>query len=120
MIKELIIQNWENVLVLLAFAIMLRTTVFLDKRTIHRMYVLILLLFIFSMIVYFEFALNDLGEMPKVRLVLMAVRYSTTPYIYPGKICSLGRIYPRYNSYCFRYNLNLYGDYFLTEQSRRT
>ena len=56
MIKELIIQNWENVLVLLAFAIMLRTTVFLDKRTIHRMYVLILLLFIFSIVMAFSLA----------------------------------------------------------------
>ena len=91
MIKELIIQNWENVLVLLAFAIMLRTTVFLDKRTIQRMYVLILLLFIFSMIVYFEFALNDLGKMPKVRLVLMAVRYSTTPFIVAFIIFTLGK-----------------------------
>ena len=91
MIKELIIQNWENVLVLLAFAILLRTTVFLDKRTILRMYVLILLLFIFSMIVFFEFALNDLGEMPKVRLVLMAVRYSTTPFIIAFIIYTLGK-----------------------------
>ena len=47
MIKELIIQNWANVLVLVAFAILLRTTVFLDKRTVLRMYALILGLFIF-------------------------------------------------------------------------
>ena len=47
MIRELIIQNWANVLVLVAFAILLRTTVFLEKRTILRLYALILTLFIF-------------------------------------------------------------------------
>ena len=81
MIKELIIQNWENILVLLAFAILLRTTVFLDKRTILRMYALILALFIFSMIVFLEFSLENLDEMPKLRLVLMDIRYSTPRFI---------------------------------------
>ena len=55
MIKELIIQNWANVLVLLAFAVLLSTTVFLDKTTVLRLYALILSLFIFSMIVFAEF-----------------------------------------------------------------
>ena len=36
MIKELILQNWVNVLVLVAFAILLKATVFLDRRTILR------------------------------------------------------------------------------------
>ena len=40
MIRELIIQNWANVLVLVAFAILLRTTVFLEKRTILRLFFL--------------------------------------------------------------------------------
>ena len=91
MIKELIIQNWENILVLLAFAILLRTTVFLDKRTILRMYALILALFIFSMIVFLEFSLENLDEMPKLRLVLMAIRYSTTPFIIALIIYTLGK-----------------------------
>ncbi len=91
MIKELIIQNWENILVLLAFAILLRTTVFLDKRTILRMYALILALFIFSMIVFLEFSLENLDEMPKLRLVLMAIRYSTTPFIIAFIIYTLGK-----------------------------
>ena len=81
MIKELIIQNWANVLVLVAFAILLRTTVFLDKRTVLRMYALILGLFIFSLIVYLEFSLQEIGGFNNIRMVIMAIRYSTTPLV---------------------------------------
>ena len=81
MIKELIIQNWANVLVLVAFAILLRTTVFLDKRTVLRMYALILGLFIFSLIVYLEFSLQEIGGYNNIRMVIMAIRYSTTPLV---------------------------------------
>ena len=80
-IKEMIIQNWANILVLLAFAVLLRTTVFLDKRTILRMYALILALFIFSQVVFAEFALADMDVLKDVRLFLMAIRYSITPLI---------------------------------------
>ena len=81
MIKELIIQNWANVLVLVAFAILLRTTVFLDKRTVLRMYALILGLFIFSLIVYLEFSLQEIGGYNNIRMAIMAIRYSATPLI---------------------------------------
>ena len=81
MIKDLIIQNWANVLILIAFAILLRTTVYLDKRTKLRMYALILGLFIFSLIVFAEFSLDRIGMFTGVRLVLMALRYSATPLI---------------------------------------
>lgn len=81
MIKEYIIQNWANILVLLAFVVLMKTTVFLDAKTKRRMYCLILGLFIFFHIVFVEFALEDMGELPKVRLVLMAIRYSATPLI---------------------------------------
>lgn len=91
MIKELIIQNWANVLLLLAFAILLRTTVFLDKRTILRLYALILGLFIFSLIVFAEFSLEDMGVLPKARMVLMAVRYSATPLIVAFIIYTLAK-----------------------------
>ena len=36
-IKEYLIQNWSLVLLLAAFSISLKTTVFLDKRTVRRM-----------------------------------------------------------------------------------
>ena len=91
MIRELILQNWTNVLVLVAFAILLRTTVFLEKGTIRRLYALILTLFIFSMIVFLEFALEEKGELPNVRLVLMSVRYSATPLIIAFIIFTLAK-----------------------------
>lgn len=91
MIKELILQNWVNVLVLVAFAILLKATVFLDRRTILRIYALILALFIFSMIVFLEFSLEDMGELPKARLILMAIRYSTTPFIIAFIIYTLAK-----------------------------
>ncbi len=91
MFKELIIQNWANVLILLAFAILLSSTVFLDKRTILRLYALILLLFIFSLLVYAEFYLEGMGEYADARLVLMAIRYSATPIIIAFIIYTLAK-----------------------------
>ena len=91
MIKDIIVQNWANVLILVAFAILLRTTVFLDKRTIMRLYALILALFIFSMIVFLEFALEEKDAMPNVRLTLMAIRYSATPLIISFIIYTLAK-----------------------------
>ena len=81
MIKEYIIQNWTLILVLFAFAISLKMTVFLDKRTIRRMLVMILAVFLLSVAVFAEFRLADSGTHQKVRLVLMAIRYSSTPFI---------------------------------------
>ena len=91
MFKELIIQNWANVLILLAFAILLSSTVFLDKRTILRLYALILLLFIFSLLVYAEFYLEGMGEYADARLVLMAIRYSATPIVIAFIIYTLAK-----------------------------
>lgn len=91
MIKELIIQNWANVMVLLAFAVLLKTTVFLDKITILRLYALILGLFIFSQIVFAEFALADMNIMTEMRLTLMALRYSATPLIIAFVIFTLAK-----------------------------
>ena len=96
MIKELIIQNWANVLVLLAFAVLLSTTVFLDKTTILRLYALILALFIFSMIVFAEFYLNKMGGFVEARLILMAIRYSATPLITAFIIYTLAKNVPWY------------------------
>ena len=75
------LENWALILILLAFTATLKTTVFLDRRTIQRMYVLIVLVFLLSIIVYVEFLLADLGANRELRLVLMAVRYSATPFI---------------------------------------
>ena len=76
-----IIQNWALILILLAFTIMLRITVFLDKKTVIRMYGLIITVFLLSISVFAEFHLADLGEYKDARLVMTAIRYSSTPII---------------------------------------
>ena len=81
MIKEFIIQNWALLLILLAFVILLRTTAFLNKKTKRRMYALICGLFLLSIIVFFEFYLEEHGVSTNARLVLISIRYSATPFI---------------------------------------
>lgn len=75
------LQNWPLILVLIAFAIMLRVTVFLEWKKIRHMYLLIVLIFILSIIVYTEFYLADQNTLPTVRTIMMAIRYSATPFI---------------------------------------
>ena len=81
MIKDYIIQNWALVLVLFAFAVSLKMTVFLDKRTIRRMLVMIVAVFLLSVSVFTEFRLADSGTYRGLRLTLMAIRYSSTPFL---------------------------------------
>ena len=78
---EYLVQNWGLILILIAFVITLAVTVFLDKKTVRRMYILIALLFALSIIVYTEFHLSETGEYKDVRLVMMAIRYSATPIV---------------------------------------
>lgn len=79
--KEYLIQNWGMILILMAFVILLMITVFLKKSTIRRMYILIGAVFLLSISVFFEFHLADTQELPNVRIVLVAIRYSATPII---------------------------------------
>lgn len=81
MIKEYLLQNWSLILVLAAFAIALHITVFLDKKTIRRMYVLIVGVFLLSIVVFVEFSINAYPEYRILRSILMAIRYSSTPFI---------------------------------------
>ena len=81
MIKLFILYNWIVILILTAFAIMLKTTVYLDKRTVKRMCILINMVFVLSLTVFVEFYLGQQGLYKPLRLVLMAVRYSATPLI---------------------------------------
>lgn len=81
MFKEYLIQNWPLILILLAFVISLLTTVFLDKKTIIGMYILIGAIFLLSIVVFVEFYFTEQAEYRVVRNVLMAVRYSATPLI---------------------------------------
>lgn len=76
-----LLQNWALILILLAFVIMLRITVFLDKKTVMRMYILIAAVFLLSIIVFVEFYLVGLGGYATARTIMMAIRYSATPII---------------------------------------
>lgn len=81
MLKDYIFWNWSLILVLMAFAVSLKETVFLDKQTIRRMYVLIIGIFLLSIVVFVEFYLADLNKYTDIRIILMAIRYSATPFI---------------------------------------
>ena len=81
MIKNYLFQNWTTLLILASFAIALSISVFLDRKTRRRMYVLIAAVFLFSIAVFAEFNLADSVEYRTLHIVLMAVRYSATPFI---------------------------------------
>ncbi|MBQ3431871.1 MAG: GGDEF domain-containing protein [Clostridia bacterium] len=81
MIKEYLLQNWSLILTLSAFAVALHITVFLDKKTIRRMYVLIVAVFLLSLVVFVEFNVATSKEYGVLRSILMAIRYSATPFI---------------------------------------
>ncbi|MBP5261241.1 MAG: GGDEF domain-containing protein [Clostridiales bacterium] len=80
-ITEYITQNFELILILLGFTISLLSTVFLSKKMIARMYVLILEVLALSIFVFAEFYFADKGIHQTARAVLIAVRYSATPFI---------------------------------------
>ena len=81
MLKEYLLHNWSLILVLSAYAIALSITVFLDKKTVRRMYVLIGFVFILSLVVFAEFDYVAHTDYRMLRRVLMAIRYSATPFI---------------------------------------
>ena len=81
MLRDYIIQNWALILILPAFAISLKTTIFLDKKSVKRLYILIVGIFLLSVVVFLEFVLSDMGGYITERTILMAVRYSATPII---------------------------------------
>ena len=82
MFIEYITQNWPLILILLAFVISLVTTVFLDKKTRIRMYILIAAVFLLSIVVFIEFNVaKDTTELRDLRIAMMAIRYSATPLI---------------------------------------
>ena len=80
-VTEYITKNWELIMILLGFTISLISTVFLEKKTIMRMYVLIVEVLTLSILVFAEFYLADKGLNRTVRAVLIAVRYSATPFL---------------------------------------
>ena len=87
--SEYLLQNWSLILVLSAFAIALHITVFLDKKTIRRLYVLIVGVFLLSIVVFVEFEYAAFAGNRILRSVLMAIRYSAVPLIISQLIFTL-------------------------------
>lgn len=81
MLKDYLLQNWALILILAAFAIVLGTTIFLERKVIRRMYILIGAIFVLSIVVFTEFRLEARSEFTIWRSILMAIRYSATPFI---------------------------------------
>ena len=79
--KNYILQNWILILILAAFAIVLGTTGFIDKKATRRLYVLIGAVFLLSISVFIEFYYENESSFRTARTVLMAIRYSATPFI---------------------------------------
>ncbi|MBQ5768432.1 MAG: hypothetical protein IIV94_06040, partial [Clostridiales bacterium] len=61
-VTEYVVDNWALLLVLLGFATSLISTVFLEKKTVKRMYALIAEVMILSIVVFIEFYLVDKPE----------------------------------------------------------
>lgn len=91
MIKELILQNWVLMLILTAFSILLKITYFLNKTIKRRLFILIIVVFLLSIVVFAEFYLDDLGVHSDIRIVLTAIRYSATPFIIAMIIFTLAK-----------------------------
>ena len=89
MLKEYLLQNWSLALILSAFAIALHITVFLDKKTVKRMIVLVAGVFLLSITVFAEFNIEAVAEHRILRGILIAVRYSSTPFIVAQLIYTL-------------------------------
>lgn len=81
MVKEYLLQNWSLLLILSAFTIALNISAFLDKKTKNRMLVLIVGVFLLSIFVFAEFNVAAVEENKALRGVLMAIRYSSSPFI---------------------------------------
>lgn len=88
-IKEYFIQNCGLLLILLAFAIILHITVFLDHKTVRKTRILIAAVFALSIIVFTEFYLVKFEGTRVARIILMAIRYSATPLLLAHVIYTL-------------------------------
>lgn len=80
-IKEYLFQNWILILILGAFIVILFITSFSNRKTTIRYLLLLASIFLLSIVVFLEFYIQPVDENRTIRLVLMAVRYSATPFI---------------------------------------
>ena len=71
-VSEYISENWILILVLLGFVISLISTVFMEQKTIRRLFAVIIEVFVLSVLVFTEFKMAGLTEYRNIRIVLMA------------------------------------------------
>lgn len=80
-IKEYFFQNWILMLILGAFIVVLLITSFSNRKTTIRYLLLLVSIFLLSIVVFAEFYLQPIIENKTARLILMAIRYSATPFV---------------------------------------
>lgn len=80
-IKEYIFQNWILILVLGAFTVVLSITSFTSKKATIRYIALLILIFLLSISVFAEFYSQSIAKNKTAKLILMAIRYSATPFV---------------------------------------
>ena len=80
-IKEYFFQNWILLLILGAFFVVLFISSFSNRRTTFRYLLLLVSIFLLSIVVFAEFYVQPVTENRIVRLILMSIRYSATPFV---------------------------------------
>ena len=80
-IKEYFFQNWILLLILGAFFVVLFITSFSNRKTTIRYLMLLVSIFLLSLVVFAEFYVEPVSENRVLRLVLMSIRYSATPFV---------------------------------------
>lgn len=80
-IKGYFLQNWILLLILGAFAVILSITSYMSKKTTTKYLILLLSIFLLSIIVFAEFYIPPVADNKIARLILIAIRYSATPFV---------------------------------------
>lgn len=80
-IKEYFFQNWILILILGAFIVVLLITSFSNRKATIRYLVLLASIFLLSIVVFAEFYIQPIAENRVIRLVLISIRYSATPFV---------------------------------------
>lgn len=80
-IKDYFFQNWILILILGAFVVILLVMPFSSRKTTVRYLWLLVSIFLLSIVVFAEFYLQSLAQNDTARLILMAIRYSATPFV---------------------------------------
>ena len=90
-LRDYILHNWALILILLASAVSLKTTVFLGTSAVRRYYVLIVTVFLLSITVFEETCLDEYEGKLQVLTVLAGVRLSIIPFILALIVCTISK-----------------------------